>query len=184
MTASLLLGNPTGVFADESFSIPFVPPEILELIEGESDIDVSYDRLSEREREGTAAVKRHITGPTTQFVARPRQTYSQRGPHSVVATAYSSTPDQTDSAPCTTANGFNVCTHNRENVIAANYLAFGTRVRLPELYGDRVFIVQDRMNARYGNGLIDLWMKTRTAAKQFGVKRTTLEVVVDQLATK
>lgn len=182
ITAGLLLGYPTGVFADENISIPFVSPDILELIEGESDIDVSYDRLSEREREATAAAKRHIPRPPKPSIARSRPTLIQSGTHSVVATAYSSTPDQTDSDPCTTANGFNVCKHNRENVIAANYLAFGTRVRLPELYGDRVFVVQDRMNARYGNGRIDLWMKTRGAAKQFGVKRTTLEVVDDRLA--
>jgi 3D (Asp-Asp-Asp) domain-containing protein len=67
----------------------------------------------------------------------------------VVATAYSSTVDQCDDTPCITANGFNVCNHGKEDVIAANFLRFGTKVRIPELYGDRIFTVQDRMNPKY-----------------------------------
>lgn len=90
-------------------------------------------------------------------------------------TAYSSTVDQTDASPCITANGFNVCKHNRENVIAANFLPFGSKVKIPELYGDRVFTVQDRMNKRYWYQA-DIWMKSRESAKQFGVKYTKVEI--------
>ncbi len=100
----------------------------------------------------------------------------------VVATAYSSSPEETDDDPCTTANGFNVCKNNAENVIAANFLPFGTRVRIPNLYGERIFTVHDRMNSRYGRGRIDLWMKTKGSAQQFGVKRTKIEIVEDQVA--
>ncbi len=100
----------------------------------------------------------------------------------VVATAYSSSVGETDSDPCTTANGFNVCKNNIENVIAANFLPFGTRVRLPDLYGDRTFTVHDRMNRRYGKGRIDVWLKTKQSARQFGVKRIQMEIVEDQIA--
>lgn len=100
----------------------------------------------------------------------------------VVATAYSSSVEETDSDPCTTANGFNVCKNNIENVIAANFLPFGTRVRFPELYGERVFTVHDRMNSRYGRGRIDIWLKTKNSARQFGVKRIKMEIVEDQIA--
>lgn len=100
----------------------------------------------------------------------------------LTVTAYSSTPDQTDGDPCTTANGFNVCRHNTENVIAANFLPFGTRVRFPEAFGDRIFIVQDRMNARYTRRA-DIWMKSRTSARKFGVQRLTMEIVNEQVAT-
>ncbi|MBI4272761.1 3D domain-containing protein [Candidatus Uhrbacteria bacterium] len=99
----------------------------------------------------------------------------------VIVTAYSSTADQTDSSPCITANGFNVCEHNRENIIAANFLPFGTRVRLPTIYGEKVFTVQDRMHPRHASR-VDIWMKTRTKAKQFGVKRSTVEIVPEQVA--
>src|SRR3989338_6690223 len=100
----------------------------------------------------------------------------------VVATAYSSSVEETDSDPCTTANGFNVCKNNIENVIAANFLPFGTRVRFPDLYGDRTFTVHDRMNRRYGKGRIDVWLKTKQSARQFGVKRIQMEIVEDQIA--
>lgn len=94
----------------------------------------------------------------------------------VVITAYSSTRNQTDASPCITANGYNVCSHNTENVIAVNFLPFGTRVKIPELFGDQEFVVQDRMNARHAHR-VDIWMTSRTRAKQFGVKRAHIVVL-------
>ncbi|MBI5622118.1 3D domain-containing protein [Candidatus Falkowbacteria bacterium] len=93
----------------------------------------------------------------------------------VTVTAYSSTPDQTDDSPCITANGFDVCEHGQEDVIAANFLPFGTTVKMPEYFGDTVFTVQDRMNARYYSR-VDVWMQSREAAKQFGVRTLKVEV--------
>lgn len=101
----------------------------------------------------------------------------------VVVTAYSSTVDQTDASPCITANGFNVCEHNKENIIAANFLPFGTRVRLPDISGEKIFTVQDRMHYRHSSR-VDIWMKTRSKAKQFGVKRSTIEIVSEHVALK
>lgn len=89
----------------------------------------------------------------------------------VPVTAYSSTPDQTDSTPFITASG----THVRDGVLAANFLPIGTRVKIPEIYGDKIFIVEDRMNARY-HVRADIWMETREAAKKWGIKYVTLEV--------
>lgn len=91
-------------------------------------------------------------------------------------TAYNSDPAQTDSTPCITANGFNVCEHGEEDTIAANFLKFGTKVRIPDLYGDRIFVVRDRMNKRYSDR-VDIWMKEKTDARQFGVKVAKIEVV-------
>ncbi len=91
-------------------------------------------------------------------------------------TAYNSEPGQTDDSPCITANGFNVCEHGVEDTVAANFLPFGAKVRMPELYGDRVFIVRDRMNSRYKNR-IDIWMVNRSDAIQFCVKRVKIEVL-------
>ncbi len=93
----------------------------------------------------------------------------------VTATAYSSTVDQTDSTPCIAAKGFNLCEHNKEDVIATNYLPIGTKVRFPELYGDEIFSVQDRMNKRYYER-VDFWMKTREKAKNFGLKTVKMEI--------
>lgn len=94
----------------------------------------------------------------------------------ITVTSYSSTVDQTDSTPCITANGFDLCENNQENVIAANFLPFNTKVRIPELFGDRIFTVQDRMNARYYYRA-DVWFKNRTEAIKFGANYTTIEVV-------
>lgn len=90
-------------------------------------------------------------------------------------TAYTSDVAQTDETPCITASGLNLCKRNTEDIVAANFLPIGTRVRIPDLYGDRVFYVQDRMNARYDQHL-DIWMKDYGDAKQFGLKMAKIEV--------
>jgi len=90
-------------------------------------------------------------------------------------TAYTSEVAQTDDTPCITASGLDVCERDEENVVAANFLPLGTRVRIPALYGDRVFYVEDRMNERYVYRM-DIWMKQKTDAKQFGVQHATVEV--------
>ncbi|MBU4082896.1 3D domain-containing protein, partial [Patescibacteria group bacterium] len=90
----------------------------------------------------------------------------------VTVTAYSSTPDQTDSTPFITASGTGV----RDGIIACNFLKFGTRVRFPDIYGDKVFVVEDRM-ALKNNHKIDIWFETREDAKQFGVQQLKVEVL-------
>ncbi len=95
--------------------------------------------------------------------------------YTISMTAYTSDVAQTDDTPCITASGLDVCERNMENVVAANFLPLGTRVKIPELYGDRIFYVEDRMNARY-NYKMDVWMKDYDDAKAFGLKYVTIEV--------
>jgi len=92
--------------------------------------------------------------------------------YQVRATAYSSTPDQTDDSPFITAAG----TYVRDGIVAANFLPFGTKVRIPDIYGNKIFVVEDRMSKRYWHN-IDIWFADRATAKQFGVKNITIEVV-------
>lgn len=89
----------------------------------------------------------------------------------IVVTAYSSTPDQTDSTPFITANG----RHVADGIIATNSLPFGTRVRFPEIDPSKTYIVHDRMARRFSRRA-DIWMPTREEAVQFGVKYTTIEI--------
>jgi 3D (Asp-Asp-Asp) domain-containing protein len=91
-------------------------------------------------------------------------------------TAYTSEVGQCDGSPCITANGFNLCEHGMEDSIAANWLKFGTKVRIPDLYGDHVFVVRDRMNARYASR-VDIWMKDKQEAKKFGIKVVKIEIL-------
>jgi 3D (Asp-Asp-Asp) domain-containing protein len=91
----------------------------------------------------------------------------------VIITAYSSTPCQTDDSPYITAAGTGV----REGIVANNLLPFGTKIRIPELYDDRVFVVEDRMNWKKSNYQIDIWFPDYHQALSFGVKRTHIEVL-------
>lgn len=88
----------------------------------------------------------------------------------VLATAYSSTVDQCDSSPFITANG----THVYDGTLAANFLKFGTKVRFPALYGDKIFTVEDRMRS---NSKVDLWFPTRQEAKNFGARVVEMEIL-------
>ncbi|NOQ67968.1 hypothetical protein GQ568_00840 [Patescibacteria group bacterium] len=88
----------------------------------------------------------------------------------VLVTAYSSTVDQCDSTPFITANG----THVHDGTIAANFLKFGTKVKFPSLYGDKIFIVEDRMKSNYK---VDIWFPTRQEAINFGAKRVEMEIL-------
>lgn len=89
----------------------------------------------------------------------------------VTITAYSSTHDQTDGDPFTTASGKQVV----DGIVAANFLKFGTKIQIPELFGDKVFVVEDRM-ARRHNYRIDIWFPNRSQAKRFGIQEA--EVIV------
>lgn len=92
---------------------------------------------------------------------------------SVVLTAYSSTLEQTDETPFVTSNG----TFVYDGLIAANWLAYGTRVKFPELFGDKVFTVNDRMHPRFGRGRADLWLNAPLEqVKEFGVKKVVMEI--------
>lgn len=91
----------------------------------------------------------------------------------VVVTAYSSTVWQTDDTPFITAAN----TYVREGIVANNYLPFGTKVRMPEIYGDKIFIVEDRMSSKKSNYHIDIWLSSYFEAKEFGAKKTYIEVL-------
>ena len=91
----------------------------------------------------------------------------------VIITAYSSTPGQTDDSPFITAAGTSV----REGIVANNYLSFGTKIRIPEVYGDKIFVVEDRMHWKKSNYHIDVWFPEYSEALAFGAKRTYIEIL-------
>ena len=91
----------------------------------------------------------------------------------MIITAYSSTPDQTDSTPFITASNIMV----RDGIVANNGLAFGTKVRIPEIFGNRIFVIEDRMHPRKGYYHLDIWKASREQALNFGVKKTIVEII-------
>ena len=86
----------------------------------------------------------------------------------VIVTAYSSRPEETDESPFATASGSTV----RDGIIANNGLPFGTKIKIPEIYGDKVFVIEDRMNQRCESHHLDIWFASTENAINFGVKRT------------
>ncbi|MEK7635613.1 MAG: hypothetical protein AAB405_00820 [Patescibacteria group bacterium] len=87
-------------------------------------------------------------------------------------TAYSSLPEQTDDTPFITATGNYV----RDGIVAANFLPFGTKIRMPELFGEKIFVVEDRMHSRFQNS-VDIWFADNEEAKKFGKQLSKIEIL-------
>jgi len=90
----------------------------------------------------------------------------------VPTTAYTSDPAETDSTPFTTADGSRV----RDGIVAANFLPHGTRIRIPDYFGNKVFEVHDRMNKRYQTR-VDIWMVHKSDAYAWGVRNVKIEIL-------
>lgn len=89
----------------------------------------------------------------------------------VIVTGYSSSVWETDETPYITAAGTSV----RNGIVATNFLPFGTKIRIPEIYPDQVFIVEDRMHPRNSTN-VDIWFPTYWEALDFGAKNTYIEI--------
>jgi len=89
----------------------------------------------------------------------------------VTVTAYSSTKDQTDGNPFLTGLGTPV----RDGIIAANFLPIGTVVRFPDKFGEKIFVVEDRMHEKYGLQ-VDIWISEQEEAKKFGIQYLKMEI--------
>lgn len=107
-----------------------------------------------------------------QVIEAPKEVYRVMKSYVGEVTAYSSREEETDNTPFITANGSNVAW----GIIATNAYPFGTQVRFPELYGDQIFVVKDRMHSRYESRL-DIWFPDHIRATKFGLKKTKIEIV-------
>lgn len=87
----------------------------------------------------------------------------------VASTGYAPSPYQTDSTPCITAAGTRV----RDGVVATNFLPMGTIISM----NNKLYIVEDRMNSRYGVGYMDIWFSSTSEALEFGRRKMEIEVV-------
>ena len=97
---------------------------------------------------------------------------SKRSTLKVYITAYSSSPDETDDTPDITASG----SRTRDGVIATNMLPFGTKVRIPRLFGKKLFVVEDRRHSRFSDR-VDIWFPEKQDAKNFGIRYAEVEVL-------
>lgn len=160
------------IFQFVLFYAPALADEAVEQAQAQSNSDeiVIIDTIKDQGMDRAAAVvaNKEVVASSTPVKVIRVSTH--------VITAYNSDPRQTDSDPCTTANGYNVCKSEKEDTIAANFLKFGSKVMIPELFGDRVFVVRDRMNKRHANR-VDVWMKDYNEAIHFGVKVAKIQVI-------
>lgn len=104
--------------------------------------------------------------PVVEYKAQPIKRFR------ATVFGYSSTVGQTDNSPFTTASGSQV----QDGIIATNCLPFGTKVKIPALFGDKEFVVTDRMAARHGCSSVDVWHASIAAAKQLGRRSAEIEV--------
>jgi len=91
----------------------------------------------------------------------------------VVITAYSSSPLETDDTPFVTAAGTLV----KDGTVANNKYPLGTKIRIPGLYGDKIFVIEDRLHWSKGGYQVDIWFPSRQDALNFGAKRTYIEIL-------
>ncbi len=87
-------------------------------------------------------------------------------------TAYSSTEDQTDDSPFITASG----AHVADGIVASNFLPLHTHIKIPALFGEKIFVVEDRMAKRFSDR-VDIWMPDRTSAWKFGLQHAEIVVL-------
>ncbi len=92
----------------------------------------------------------------------------------VDVTGYSSSFDETDHDPWVTAMN----TKPRWGIVASNDLPLGTRIRIPELFGNQIFYVEDRMNRRFSNR-IDVWFTTKKEALLFGFHKDIIVEILE-----
>ena len=118
--------------------------------------------------DGAVMARSSFPEPQNFYYIKPKKTVS------VVVTGYSSSVDETDDTPYITASG----TFVRNGVAASNFLPLGTKFRIPEIYDDNVFVIEDRMNARYdGKSWVDIWFDSKSKAKVFGKKSAEIEIL-------
>lgn len=114
-----------------------------------------------------------VASPAGKAATVLRKTYF------VQVSGYNSEVAQCDDSPFITASG----THVHWGTIAANIIdangrniPFGTIVKIPSLFGDQIFIVEDRLNKRYTNN-VDVWFEKHADAIKLGRRNVQIEVI-------
>jgi 3D (Asp-Asp-Asp) domain-containing protein len=101
-----------------------------------------------------------------------KTTKASRQTYTVQVSGYNSEVGQTDDTPFITANG----THVRDGIVATNMFPFGTIIKIPSLYGNKIFVVTDRMNSRYQKN-VDIWFADKGEALALGRRTVQIEVI-------
>ncbi len=74
--------------------------------------------------------------------------------------------------PTSTASG----KYPQYGMVATNAFPFGTQIRIPELFGNEIFVVEDRMSSRYQN-TIDILVDNKDYALAIGSSWADIEIL-------
>lgn len=120
---------------------------------------------------GTRASSRNLK----ELIPGPAREISRKGETiiRVKITAYTSSADECGNNRGITASGERAS----DGTLACNFLPFYTRVKIPALFGDKEFVVHDRMSRRKRN-FVDVWVDNKKKAFKIG-KRSLTIVLVD-----
>lgn len=90
----------------------------------------------------------------------------------ITTTAYTSRAAETDDSPFVAAWGDQVYW----GMVASNAFPKGTKIQIPDYYGDKIFTVLDRMNERYYYHL-DIWMPALSDAQAWGSRYVKINIL-------
>jgi 3D (Asp-Asp-Asp) domain-containing protein len=148
--------------------------ELADAYESASDSSVAYIAIADEDKTEQASMLLSQTSLTPLSIP----SFSFSGSAKVVqemyvpVSAYNSEVAQTDNDPFTTANG----DHVFDGGVAANFLPFGTKIKMPDHFGDKVFTVNDRMNKKYDKK-VDIWMADKGDAIAWGVRNVRIQII-------
>lgn len=127
----------------------------------------------ERVVEGAVMANSTLPDPKPVMLQIPTEVKTKKVMRFAVTT-YTSRVGETDSTPFETAMG----TYTRPGVAASNVLPFGTKFKIPAIFGEQVFTIEDRMNSRYnGKKIVDIWLADYDKADAFGKQYANVEIL-------
>ena len=152
-----LLGTPAKATQDSTGSFDQLSASIMSPSASNGDVSLTL---------GNSNAMVAASSPTGSTVVVLHRMYT------VQVSGYNSEVGQTDDSPFITASG----THVRDGIVATNMFPFGTVIKMPKLYGDKIFVVEDRMNKRYQNN-VDIWFTDHAEALKLGRRTIQIEVI-------
>lgn len=123
----------------------------------------NYDKLNYSNQDSSK-----VMGGEVQITLKQYEPITTR---TATVTAYNTVPAQTDSSPCISASGHNIC--GRDDVTACpRSIAFGTIIEINR----KRYYCYDRLSSKYDNRFDISFDKDVQSAKEWGIK--TLEVKI------
>jgi 3D (Asp-Asp-Asp) domain-containing protein len=117
------------------------------------------------------------SGATIEPITEEKAFLNTKTPKKTIiltVTGYSSSYDETDDDPWITAYNTLV----RDGIAASNVLPFGTKIKIPSLFGDKIFTIEDKMNPRH-QGNLDIWFNSKEEALNFGIHYNVLVEILE-----